>query len=201
MKKFLKRNLVLVLGVSLPVLLIAALLLVHGISRLAATGPDYPVLYVSFGNYFGQHLYDFDINSAGRLQIAFRLPDDGGDAKRQQGTEATLALYDAHTGTLETFALETPDDPPPGERIEIDVPRALVGRVFSARTVAPDGYRLEFGGHRSGGLLREIFGTGGRSRHHRLVNNNGVSFRVPDVAGSAYAHHNAFIGWVVDENE
>lgn len=197
---FLKRNFVLVLGVSLPLMLIASLLLLHQITRMTATKPAYPVLYVSFDSYFGQHFYDFDIDETGRLGIGFRRPEENVAATHRQPADATLALFDARSDTLATFRLDAPDDTPPGQRVEIDVPEALAGRRFSDRHTAPDGYRLEFSGYRGGGLLRELFGTGGQSRHHRLAS-NGVSFRVPDVDNGSHAYHDAFVGWVVDGNE
>ena len=91
MKNFLRRNFVLVLGISLPMLLIAALLLVHGISRLTATRPAYPVLYVSFENYFGPHFYDFDIDESGRLEIGFTLAEDADAASNRQPSDAAAA--------------------------------------------------------------------------------------------------------------
>lgn len=200
MKDFLKRNFVLVLGVSLPLLLIAALLLVHGISRLAATAPVYPVLYVSFEDYYGQHFYDFDVDDAGRLEIGFTLPDENVAATRYRPADATLALFDARSGTLDTFRLEAPDDPPEGQRVELVVPAPLAQLTFSDRNLAPDGYRLELSSYRGGGLLREIFGTGGQSRHHRLAK-DGVSFRVPEIGGRSHAYQDAFVAWLVDENE
>lgn len=200
MKGFLKRNFVLLLGVSLPVLLIAALLLMHAISRLAATGPAYPVLYVSFENHYGQHFYDFDIDDAGRLEIGFRRPEQNAATRRRQPADATLALFDARSDSLDTFRLEPPDDPADGQRIDLAVPGELSDLTFSGQSTAPDGYRLELSAYRGGGLLREIFGTGRRPRHHRLVN-DGVSFRVPDTGSSSYAHHDAFVGWVVDDDE
>ncbi|MBL37969.1 MAG: hypothetical protein CMP07_06130 [Xanthomonadales bacterium] len=200
MKNFLRRNFVLVLGISLPMLLIAALLLVHGISRLTATRPAYPVLYVSFENYFGPHFYDFDIDESGRLEIGFTLAEDADAASNRQPSDATLALFDARSDTLETFTLQAPGDAPRGRRVEVDPPEALAGLTFSDSTTAPDGYRLELAAYRGGGLLREIFGSGGRSRHHRLVD-NGVSFRVPDIGGSTYAYHDAFVGWVIEGDE
>ena len=200
MKDFLKRNFVLVLGVSLPLMLIAALLLVQGISRLAATSPAHPVLYVSFDTYSGQYFFDVDIDRTGRLEIGFKLPEDTPGPTARQTADATLAMFDARSDSLKTFRIEAPDDPPQGQRIELAVPEALAGLTFSDERTAPDGYRLELSAYRGGGLLREIFGTGGRSRHHRLVN-NGVSFRVPDIDGSTYAYHDAFVGWVVDDHE
>lgn len=199
MKDFLKRNFVLVLGVSLPVLLVGVLLLLHGISRMTAAKPAYPVLYVSFDAYSGQTYYDFDVDDAGRLEIGFRRPDKPAGASNYRPVEATLVLFDAGSGTLNSFGVEAPEDPSPGQRVALDVPDGLSTLTFSDRAVAPDGYRLELSSYRGGGLLREIFGTGGRSRHHRLVN-DGVSFRVPDVGTRDYAYHDAFIGWVIDRN-
>jgi len=200
MKDFVKRNFVLILGVSLPVVLIATLLLVHGISRLTANKPAYPVLYVSFDDYLGRQFFDFDIDEAGRLAIGFRLPENDMAATPRQPTDAILALFDARSGTLDTFRVEAPADPPRGQRVEIAVPGRLSAATFSEQAAAPDGYRLVLSGYRGGGLLGEIFGAGGRSRHHRLVD-DGVSFRVPDVGAATYAYQDAFIGWLVENHE
>ena len=61
--------------------------------------------------------------------------------------------------------------------------------------------RSNFGigaGYGGGGLLRELFGGGRKSRDYRLVR-DGVSFNVPDIAGSGFGQNAAFIGWVVDD--
>lgn len=200
MNEFLKRNFVLVLGVSLPVLLIAVLLLIHGISRLAATRPAYPVLYVTFDTWFGHQFYDFGIDEAGRLEIGFLLPESVDAATGRQPADATLALFNARSDELRTFKLAAPEYPPKGQRVGVVVPEPLSTLTFSDQVTAPDGYRLELSTYRGGGLLREIFGTGGRSRHHRLVD-NGVSFRVPDVGSSGYAYNGAFVGWAVEDDE
>lgn len=201
MKDFLKRNFVLVLGLSLPLLLIVSLLLMHGITRMLAEKPAYPVLYVAFDTTFAELYWDIDIDDAGRLDLGFRLPEDGVAHTRRHPADATIALYDAAEGELTTFRLDAPDNPPLGERVEIGVPEALAERVFDDSVVAPDGYRLQLGGYGGGGLLGELFASGRRPRHHRLVS-DGASIRVPDVDSRARAYrYDAFLGWEVRRNE
>lgn len=200
MNDFVKRNFVLVLGISLPLMLVALLLLLHGISRISAAAPAYPVLFASFDNPYGQRMFDFDIDAAGRLEIGLLLPENQMATIRRLGNETTLVLFDAREDRLSTFVVDGPDNPPRGERVGIEVPEALAALEFSAQAVAPDGYRLELSAYRGSGLLREIFGTRSGSRHHRLVN-DGVSFRVPDVGGRDYGHHDAFVGWVIGRHE
>jgi len=197
-KAFLKRNFVMVLGVSLPLLLIAVLLLVQGISRMTAARPAFPVFFVSYETYFDQHFYAFDIGDDGRLDVAFSRPaNDAGDTFNRPG-DAILVLYDARSESLDTFRLKAPEDSVAGSRVELALPQAVSALAFSDQRIAPDGYRLELSGYRGGGLLRELFGGGRKSRDYRLVR-DGVSFNVPDIAGSGFGQNAAFIGWVVDD--
>jgi hypothetical protein len=200
MNDFVKRNALLLVGVSLPLLLVVFVLAFHGLARLTAPEPRFPVLYAAFDDYYGQAHYDLDIDDAGRLEIGFLAPERTAPGADRRLTDVTLALYDAAADTLRTFSIQAPDAPPPGQRIALAVPDALAGRTFSAERTAPDGYRFETGGHRGGGLLRELFGGGSRARHHRLVR-NGAAYRVPGVDGTPGAWREVFIGWAVDGSE
>jgi hypothetical protein len=197
MNEFVKRNLVAIVGVSLPLLLIAFVLAFHGIARMTTEKPAYPVLYAAFDDGYGPAFYDFDIDSDGRLEIAFVTPEHSMPVAGRRHGDATLALFDPRSDALTTFAVAAPENPTPGRRIELDVPEALAARTFSAARTAPDGYRFEPQGRRRGGLLRELFGGSGGPRHHRLVR-DGVSFRVPGVDGAPGAWREVFVGWAVD---
>jgi hypothetical protein len=199
MTDFVRRNLVAIVGVSLPLLLIAFVLAFHGIARLATEDPAHPVLYAAFDDYYGQSYYDFDIDEAGRLEIGFLAPERAAPGLDRPPTDVTLALYDAAAGTLRTFQVGAPEAPSPGARIELAVPDALASRTFSPERAAPDGYRFERASRGGGGLLRELFGGSGRSRHHRLVR-DGAAHRVPSI-DAAPVGREVFIGWVVDGRE
>lgn len=199
MNDFVKRNLVAIVGVSLPLLLIAFVLAFHAIARMTTEKPAHPVLYAAFEDGYGPAYFDFDIARDGRLEIAFVTPEHSVPAAGRRRGDATLALFDPRSDKLSTFAVPAPENPPPGRRIELDVPEALAARTFSAARTAPDGYRFEPQGRRRGGLLREFFGGSGGSRHHRLVR-DGVSFRVPGVDATNGAWREVFVGWAVDDD-
>lgn len=199
MKEIIRKNFVLVLGVSLPVLLVGAVLAFHTLSRMTEDPPAHAVLYVFFESYVGINSYHFDIGSDGRLKIGFTQPK-AADSQWLKDANATLVLFDARTETLNTFDLEAPKSALPGQRMALETPDALSALRFNDNVRAPDGYQLELSGYRGGGLLRALFGGADWSRHHRLVKNN-VSFRVPGVGSNNYGYHGRFIGWALDRHE
>lgn len=194
MKRFIRENAALVLGVSLPLLLVAGLLAIHGIARLTGEPPAYPVAYASFAHYAGQHQWSFDIAEDGRLRIEYLRTDHRASSPLSDDGRVTIAVFDAASDHLRTFDVGAPEDPPDGERVVVSLPPALQGVRFDGSTTAPDGYRFERGGRRGGGLFAEIFGTG--TRHdHRLVD-GGVPYAVPEIGSTTI--YDRFIGWVVD---
>jgi len=199
MKAFVRRNFAAVLGVALPLLLIAVVLTVHGVSRWRAEAPAHPVLYVAFSESSGQYRFKFPIDARGRLALRYRMPKAGDAVVAKAASEtATLALYDAHAEALSTFVVAAPEPlPGPGEAVALAVPDALAELRFRAGAIAPDGYRFEVGGWRSGGLFRELFGAGGRDRGNRLAR-DGIAYPVPELDGRRYANSTQVIGWVVD---
>lgn len=194
MKQFVKENAVVILGVSLPLLLVVLLLTIHGVARLNQDPPAYPVAYASFAQHSGQHRWSFDIADDGRLRIEYLEPEASVRASFPGDGRVTIAVYDAAADRLWTFDIEAPDAPPVGERIEVPVPNALRDVRFDGSTTAPDGYRFRSGGRSGGGLFSEIFGTGGRYEH-RLVD-DGIPYPVPEIGSTSPYDH--FIGWVVD---
>jgi hypothetical protein len=200
MKEFLQRNFVAVLGVALPLLLIAVVLAVHGISRWQADAPQHPVLYVAFSEHDGQYRFKFPIGAQGRLMIRYQVPESRQPASPStQAETATLALYDVRAESLSSFVVHAPESlPEAGESTNLDVPGALAELYFRPGAIAPDGYRFEQSGYRSGGLFRELFGGGGRVRDNRLIK-DGVAFQVPELDGRRYANNQELIGWVIDE--
>lgn len=200
MKELLQRNLIAVLGVALPLMLIAVVLAVHGLSRWQADAPEHPVLYVAFSEYSGQFRFKFPIDARGRLTIRYLVPESWKPASPgPQAETATLALFDACSDSLSTFVVHAPEPlPQPGAFSNLEVPAALAELYFRSGAIAPDGYRFERGGYRSGGLFRELFGGGGRVRDNRLIK-DGVAFQLPQLDGPRHANNQEIIGWVVDE--
>ena len=200
MKEFLQRNFVAVLGVALPLLLIAVVLTVHGISRWQADAPQHAVLYVAFSEHDGQYRFKFPIDAQGRLMIRYQVPESWQPVSRStQAETATLALYDVRAESLSSVVVHAPENlPEAGKSTTLDVPGAFAELYFHPGAIAPDGYRFEQSGYRSGGLFRELFGGGGRVRDNRLIK-DGVAFQLPQLDGPHHVSNQQVIGWVVDE--
>ena len=199
LKDFLKNNFVLVLGVALPVLLLAVLMVVQGLSRATVAPPQHKILYVGFDSYHGHTAYQFLVKN-NRLRITYsyvnqRLPKPNTDTAR-------LALYDASADKLTNYEIRPPSpqngdiDDYKDKVVEIDVPAALGGMTFTDDLTAPDGYRFETAG-RSSGFFPGFFGYRGE-RKHRIVK-NGAAYVLPNLTGRHYYHR--FVGWAIEAGD
>ena len=134
MPRWLKNNAVLALGVSLPLLLIAALLLLHGLARLGQVPPKHPVVYASFDHYSPDQYFEFRIDAEGRLQVLARHPEAPHGNHRPR-VRTNIAVFDAESARHETYALETPEGLGEGEQARLSLPRtATASRCTTGAT-------------------------------------------------------------------
>ncbi|HSG89180.1 MAG TPA: hypothetical protein VLA56_08205, partial [Pseudomonadales bacterium] len=75
MRDFLRRHLFIVLGVSLPLALIALVLAVQGVQRWGVESPATPVLYVYQAEYYQWQHVDLEVVD-GSLTAGYRRPDN-----------------------------------------------------------------------------------------------------------------------------
>ena len=194
MKDWLKRNAVLALGIALPLLLIALLLLINGIARWSRVPPSHPVVYASFDHYSPDLYFDFRVDPEGRLEVRARNPQRSPNG-RSTPARANIAVFDAASGRHDIYALATPAGLAEGEEAPIDLPPELTSLRLSGSSLSPEGYRFESNYGGSGGLFPSLFGYD-RRHDTRLVKDSTV-FDVPEIEG----HYGTkrFIGWVIDE--
>lgn len=194
MKDFLKRNAFIVLGVSLPVLLIGFLLLVQAVFRMGQEPPAYPVAFLASNQYAPLYWIQTEVGNDGQLALYLQQPEHASSWSHARPLRIVVAIYDVADDGLETFDLEMPTVDDGEERVEIPLPDALAGYRFDGSPKAPDGYRFETGGGTGGGLFTELLGVG--TRHDPRLIQDGVAFRIPDD-GMIFNQH-TFIGWVTN---
>lgn len=193
MKSFLKENFVLVLGISLPMLLVIGVMALQSVTRAVTEPPQYSVLFTHGANHYSKESYDFEIDDEGRLEIAFSVDEDMDQRYKKSKLEMELFLYDPKTLETVKYKLEAPEDYEDGETISINVPEELSDLRFSDKETSPDGYIFDRRTRNSsGGLFTEMFGYR-RYRNNMALIKGGYAHDIPD-APSYY--NTQFIGWV-----
>jgi hypothetical protein len=195
--KFVRDNLVLVIGVTLPVLLMAGFLLASALPG-RADPPKYDLLFS-----------ETDYPRGGTLPITLQLvvkdgvlvaqytPVPGPKGAVANGLWRKLYRYEAAAGTVRELSLPFPPDTASMEAPREAVVDATKDLKIDTARQAPDGYELAFDNRRGGGLLLELFG-GGRDYGARLRNG---SHSVPLTEDRGQPYYNVdFIGWVTGKN-
>jgi hypothetical protein len=195
--KFVRDNLVLVIGVTLPVLLMAGFLLASALPG-RADPPKYDLL-------FWEHDYPPGVSLPISVQLIVRdgvlmaqyTPVPVPRGAYPNGLWRKLFRYEAASGTVRELSLPFPADMAAIERAREVVVEATRGLKIDATRQAPDGYELTIGNRRGGGLLLELFG-GGRDSGARL-SRGGYSVPLPGSPGRPY-YGVEFLGWVTGKN-
>lgn len=190
MKKFLKENLVLVVGVSMPVVVVLLFLLASGLPKGFTEPPGYDFLFTT--NSYRNRLsvtVDFDVSNKQLRARAYKTKEN------HSGYVPKLFLYEHERQTVRELTVELPADL---EDLKdgTEIPVADVARwLLDTSRKAPDGYEFRDSYRHRGGLMGEIFYSG--RRRHAVVKGAAV-YRIPDTDGQYYGNIN-FLGWVVGE--
>jgi hypothetical protein len=194
-RKLLRENTALVIGILLPVVVVVFFLLATYIPRLLVDPPQYDFLFVQDYNYTNQQSrwrYEIDIDERRKLRVRASLAEPG-----QYIPRARLFLYEHANGNVREISLPAPDTAENAEAaIVVGVPE-FSGQIIDARRVAPDGYEFiepDYGGG-------DLFGLFYRSRRRDLaIGKNGALVAVP--SGDEYnSYGTRFLGWVVTPPE
>ena len=194
--KFVRDNLVLVVGLTLPVLLMAGFLLASALPGRMTDPPKYDLLFSQYDYPPGVRLpinVRLVVKDGVLTALYTQVPVPGG--AYPNGTWRKLFRYEAATGTVRELSLPYPADMEAirGTReAVVEATRDL--RLDTARQ-SPDGYELAFGDRRGGGLLLEIFG-GTRDYGPRLRKGSGRSLPLPPSVGYEQYSDVEFVGWV-----
>lgn len=168
---FMKKNITLVIGVSIPILMI---LFVAGSIYLPGlfVQPKYNFLYVVDDNYYTQQQYSVQNNRL--IKSEFVQPE----SKNPRPVPASrLYLYDMEKNESQEIPFEN------AQLLNLD-----------SRAQSPDGFEV-VQGNRNGGDLFFIFGSGS-DYNTRYLKGNGVSKKLNlDLNRNGY-YNFRFLGWV-----
>jgi len=196
LKKFLKENLVLVMGIALPVLLVILFFLTSILPKSLAEPPQHDLL-------FSVMRYDYQTASPVNFDFVVR---DGVlyarigkvDSQNINRYHRRLVRYDAQTESVREIPYDLAGISDASEGAEIPV-EATANLTIDTSSKAPDGYTFESASYSSGGLVSELFFGGYRNQGYRIVKGR-AAYRIPSTFGkNHYAGNMQFIGWVVEK--
>jgi hypothetical protein len=196
-KEFVKANMVLVVGLTLPVVLMAGFLVASGLPQPLADPPKYSLVFA---------VTDYTQGAAG-IPVNVRLVVEDGVLKAQYtkllpqltGYENNvwkkLYLYDAATQKVRELSFGFPPNMDAIEGTVSEVVAATRTLHLDTTLQSADGYELSRDYGSRSGLINEIFWGGGYSNEYRL-RKGGSSIRLPLAAANAAYGNVEFVGWV-----
>jgi hypothetical protein len=199
--KFLKDNFVLVVGLTLPILLMIGFIVFSTLPRSLSDPPQYDLIFA---------VPDYSV-AGNTLPVNVMLIVKDGQLKAQYTRVAQaptggyygstgwkkLYRYQAGPQTVRELPFGIPQDVASIAPTREDVVDATKDLKLDTTLRAPDGYELDYRSNRSRGLLTDIFG-GSSSYEPRLRKGaSSVRLRTGDGRTPFYAGNVEFIGWVV----
>jgi hypothetical protein len=198
--KFVRDNLVLVVGLTLPVLLMAGFLLASALPGRLVDPPKYDLVFST--SEYPQPPIPITVRLVVKDQVLTaqysELPVPPGGYPT--GSWKKLYRYEAASGTVRQLSFGYPSDMASLKGTRDEVVEATKGLRLDTTLRSPDGYELAFGGQRRGGVLLDIF-DGPRDYEPRL-RKTGHSVPIRPRDGQPAFGYNGieFVGWVTGGN-
>lgn len=193
-KNFVRENVVLIIGLTLPVLLILLFFVSSVLPKSMATPPQYEMLF-SVSHYDNQnlspHIVGFVVRN-GMLKARITTNDN----KNYSSTTRKLMAYDGKTDSVQEIALDISNIGEMTDSAEVVLDETR-GMKLDPSNKAPDGYEFEGPSYRSGGLVVGLFAGGGGGQNYR-VKKGAIGYKIPSVSNNYY-NDVQFIGWVVEK--
>lgn len=194
MKKLIKENLVLVIGLSLPILLIVLFFLATVVPKSFGTPPQYELLFTSLKyEYENSPVYLVDFKVVNHQLVAkVRKNDD----KNRNYNSKKLMAYNAKTETVREITIDLAKAAEAGDDNDVILDETKDLKI-DASVVSPDGYQLEGSNYGNSGLVGGLFGGGNRNSGYR-IKKGAVAYKVETTQPNYYYNDFKFVGWVVN---
>ncbi len=194
-KQFIKENLVLFIGLTLPVFLIIIFFLATVLPKSLTDPPQYPSLYTytSYQRTADNINIDYVVKE-GQLKAHIKKVDP----KNTGANKQKLMLYDPRHDNLREIAIDLSKfkNAADGDEVVID---ELKDAKIDSSIKAPDGYYFESNRYRNGGPMMWFFG-GFRHDYELRLKKNSVSYKIPQSDAQNYYSQFHFIGWIINKN-
>ncbi len=192
MKNWMKENLVLVVGLTLPLLLIVLFFVATVIPKAFGTPPQYEMLFTSM-RYDYQNQLEYSVDYAVKdqhLMLKAKKRDDKNPAYNSKA----LFVYDGKTESVRevTVDLAKTANSTSGEYVLLEETKTW---VVDSGAISPDGYRLEGPHYNSGGLVGGLFGF--NEYYTFRLKKGSIGYKVPNFQPNYYYSQPQFIGWVI----
>lgn len=188
----LKENIVLIAGISLPLILMAFFAIASYVPTINTDPPEYDFIFSNDGGYSGSpnsYGYITFQQHQGNLRAHYVALENPNYSNPNR-----LYYYEAATGEIEEITYELPDEVSklePDDALDFDL-KMLSNLKLDFAVTAPDGYAFRRGRYRSRGIMGDIFSTGSSYRDAELYRDNNI-IRLPDSMQNANFH-----AWVID---
>lgn len=189
MKNFVKENLVLVVGLTLPVLLIVLFFVATVIPKSMGIPPQYEMLFTTTKYDYQnkpEYVIDFNVKNQ-QLMVKAKKPDD----KNYNNAVKLLMAYDGKTETVREIKIDASKFTE-GNEVLLEEAKNL---SIDTGVISPDGFTLEGPNYGGNGLVGGLFGGGYRNTGYRLKK-GGVGYKVPNMQPDYYYSQLQFIGWI-----
>ena len=201
-KEFVKANLVLVVGLALPVVLMAGFFVAAGLPERLADPPKYSLVFA---------VTDFSQGTTGiPVSVSFVVQD--GVLKAQyiklppqptgyvNNAWKKLYLYDAATQKVRQLSFGFPPNMDAIEGTVVETVDATRTMPLNTTLQSPDGYELARDNGSRSGLINEIFWGGGYSNEYRLRKGSS-GIKLPLASANAPYGTVEFVGWVMGASQ
>lgn len=193
MKKLIKENLVLVIGLSLPILLIVIFFLATVVPKSLGTPPQYELLFTTLKyEYENSHAYLVDFKVVNNQLVA--KVKKNYDKNRSYNAKNLMA-YNAKTNTVREISIDLAKAAETGNDVILEETKDL---KIDASVVSPDGYQLEGSNYGNNGLVGGLFGGGNRNSGYR-IKKGAVAYKVQTTQPDYYYSDFKFVGWIISQ--
>lgn len=197
-QNFLKENFALIVGISLPVLLVLLFSLATVVPRYFVDPPKYNLI-------FSINSPDYSRNPRLNGQLLINVENKKLRArflvnKKKEATYFNLThlyLFEAATGNIHEIPINLPPSNINSDR-ELPIPETE-NFTIETNTIAPDGYEYRAPSYESGGLMGELI-VGGRHSRTPSIAKGSYTIKIPPTGQGSYYSYGYdlhFIGWVI----
>ena len=190
MKNWFKENLVLVIGLTLPILLIVLFFLATVLPKSMGVPPQHNLLFTTVKYEYENspdYLVDFIVKNQ-QLMVKVKKNDDKG----KNYNSKKLMVYDAKTETVREITLDL-SKIAANDAMLLEETKLL---KLDTAHVSPDGFVLDGPNYSSSGLLGGLFGGGYRNSGYRLKKGS-VAYKVQPAQSDYYYNDFKFVAWVI----
>jgi hypothetical protein len=198
-KNFIKDNFVLIVGLTLPVVLMFAFMLMSSMPQVVSDPPKYDLVF------------SIPETPPTQVPISVQLIVKGGELKAQYvrnkqpesysyNTWKKLYLYDHESRKVKELAFGYPAEMEKIDAMREETVEATKGLKLNTTVESPDGYTLTTDSYSHSGELFGIFGGSSYSNEPILKKGN-TKIRLTTSGGNSFNYQTAeFIGWVGGKN-